>query len=142
VSLVVTIIMRTGAALLARTEMKWIVHQVELMRVMSEHVLLIKMDVEAGFHQCRKVTPGPGADVRTTRANVSEVSCMPWRRHILWCMSSFMFFEVDELGKSLVAASCSRANVVLDIAKVSPQVSAGGMRVIKLTLGMISYRRI
>lgn len=73
-SLVVTIIVRTDVALLAR--------------------MLSIMDVVAGFQQSRKVAPGPGAD---------EPMC---------CMSGLMFFEVGGFGKSLVAASCSRANIV------------------------------
>lgn len=55
------------------------------------------MDVVAGFHQCRKVAAGPGAHVP------------------IWRMCSLVFFEVDELGKSFVAASFSRASVFMDL---------------------------
>jgi hypothetical protein len=37
-------------------------------------------------------------------------------------MCSLVFFEVDELGKSFVAAIFSRASVFLNIARVSLQV--------------------
>jgi hypothetical protein len=62
-------------ALLARTKID---HQlVEPMTMMNGHILRSIMDFIAGFHQSRKVAPGPGADEPTARENVSEVSCIP-----------------------------------------------------------------
>jgi hypothetical protein len=79
VSLVVTIIVRTDVALLARTKID---HQlVEPTTTTNGHILLSIMDVVAGFYQGRKVAPGPGADAPTARENVSEVSCIPMRRN-------------------------------------------------------------
>jgi hypothetical protein len=64
VSLVVTTIVRTDITLLARTKIGD--RLVESMMTMNEYILPSIMDIVAGFHQSRKVAPGPVANVPTS----------------------------------------------------------------------------
>jgi hypothetical protein len=82
VGLVLTTIVRTDVALLARTEIDD--QLVESTTTTNEHVLFSVMDVVAAFRQCHKVAAKPGAIVRAElETNVNGLYVME-DKHVLW----------------------------------------------------------